>query len=238
MTSGPTLVNSVFSLGMPKLPAGLYGIQVDPSTVAAAPPRPNITSVALEVYSATRPAVPMRAWFSSLFLLVLASGLAGWMSWTRSGEALATRFAPPGWDISFRPPMRFELLPLAKVPSAHAVVFQAPTPSGGSAELVFRRFEPRPDLDADEVCNQVLRPHSSIWLAVFGSPPTRTIEKLGDLDAVQIHYPDLSLVVRAVVRPGGPGYAVSLRLENDPLEEPMYRAFDLTCRSVEFKPHP
>jgi hypothetical protein len=43
------------------------------------------------------------------------------------------------------------------------------------------------------------------------------------------------MVVRAIRLQNGYGYAVSLRVEGGPLDEPLYRSFDLACRSVDFK---
>ena len=201
------------------------------------PPRASasIGPVAFEVYTASRPAIPFRAWLSSIFLLASVCGLAGWMSWSRSGDSFAARVEPQDWDISFRPPRRFEPLTAAVTSPAYAIAYRTPTASGEMAELVFRRIEAAANLDADEICNLILRPHASILLAVFAAPPTRTIEKLGPLDAVQVHYPGIPMVVRAIRLQNGYGYAVSLRVEDGPIDEALYRSFDLACRAVDFK---
>lgn len=194
--------------------------------------------MAIEVYTVGRPAIPLRAWLSSIFLLLLVCGLAEWMSWSRSGESLAARVEPQDWGISFRTPRRFEpLTPDLPVP-AYAIAYRTVTASGDVAELVFRRIEAAHNLDADEICNLILRPHASLLFAVFASPPTRTTEKIGSLDAVQVHYPAIGMVVRAIRLPNGLGYAVSLRVTGGPMDKSLYHSFDLTCRSVEFKIDP
>lgn len=195
----------------------------------------SIDPVALEVFTASRPAIPLRAWLSSTLLLASVCGLAGWMSWSRSGDSLAARVEPQDWDISFRPPRRFEPLTDNTRAPAYAIAYRTTTASGETAELVFRRIEAAKNLEADEICNLILRPHASLLLAVFAAPPTRSIEKLGPWDAVQVHYPGIPMVVRAIRQQNGYGYAVSLRVEGGPMDEPLYRSFDLACRSVDFK---
>jgi len=191
--------------------------------------------VAYEIYTAGRPAIPLRAWLSSIFLMGSVCGLAGWMTWSRSGESLGARVEPQDWDISFRPPRRFEPLNGVATTPAYAIAYRTPTASGEMVELVFRRIEAASNLDAYEICNLTLRPHASILLTVFAAAPTRSTEKLGPLDAVQVHYPGIPMVVRAIRLQNGNGYAVSLRVEGGPIDEPLYRSFDLACRAVDFK---
>ena len=198
----------------------------------------SIGSVAIEVYTAGRPAVPLRAWLSSILLLASVCGLAAWMSWSRSGESLAARFEPLDWGISFRTPRRFEPLNPDLPTPAYAIAYRTVTASGDMAELVFRRIEAAQNLDAGEICNLILRPHASLLLAVFAASPTRTTEKFGSLDAVQIHYSAIGMVVRAIRLQNGFGYAVSLRVVGGPIDEPLYRSFDLASRSVDFKLDP
>jgi hypothetical protein len=195
-----------------------------------------MAAMPMEVYTAVRPAIPLRAWVSSLLLLVSASGLAGWMSWSRSGLLLAPRIEPQGWDMTFRPPRRFE--PITYDPNApvRVVLFRTTTASGGVVELAFRRMEALPQVNADEICELLLRPFGSIFMAVFAPPAQRTVEKLGSLDAVQVHQPAIPMIVRAARLPSNPAYAVSLRALEGPLDESLYHSFDLACRSAEFGP--
>ena len=118
---------------------------------------------------------------------------------------------------------------------ANAIAFRGPTASGEMAELIFRRIEAGQNFDADEICNRILRPHASLLLAVFAAAPTRSIEKLGPLDAVQVYYPGIPMIVRAVRLQNGFGYAVSLRYEGSSIDEQLFRTFDLACRAVDFK---
>ena len=168
-------------------------------------------------------------------MLLSVSGLAGWLAWSRSGEFLAPRIEPLGWGVSFRPPARFEPVTPEVTAPAYAIAFRTPTASGGVAELVFRRIEASSNVDAGEICNLILRPHSSLLLSIFAAPPTRSAEKLGPLDAVQVHYPGIPMIVRAIRVDRGFGYAVSLRVEGCPMDESLYRSFDLACRSLDFK---
>ena len=157
------------------------------------------------------------------------------MAWSRSGELLAPRIEPLGWGVSFRSPARFEPVTSEVAVPAYAVAFRTPMTSGGMAELVFRRVEAAPNVDASEICNLILRPHASVLLAIFAPPPTRSIEKLGPLDAVQVHYSGIPMIVRAIRVDHGFGYAVSLRVEGGPIDESLYHSFDLACRSLDFK---
>lgn len=164
--------------------------------------------------------------------------LAGWMSWSRSYESLAARVEPPDWAISFRIPSRFELITPGIEVAANVIAYRAPTASGQVAELVFRRIDAAQELDADEICNRILRPFGSLLIAVFGEPPIRTIERFGAMEAVQIHYPDIQMVVRAVRLSNGIGYAASLRVVGGSIDQSLYGSFDLACQSVEFKLDP
>ena len=195
----------------------------------------SMAAMPMEVYTATRPAIPLRAWVSSILLLISASGLAGWISWGRSGELLAPRLEPQGWDMSFRPPRRFEPVMPDILTAANAIAYRTPTASGGVAELVFRRVGAAPNVDAGEICNHLLRPYASVLMAVFSPPPTRSTEKLGALDAVQVHFPGIPMIVRAARFDHGTAYAVSLRVDGGPIDESLYHSFDLACRSVDFK---
>ncbi|MEK7732052.1 MAG: hypothetical protein AAB363_09390, partial [Planctomycetota bacterium] len=52
---------------------------------------------------------------------------------------------------------------------------------------------------------------------------------------VQVHYPGIPMVVRAIRLQNGYCYAVSLRVEGGSIDEAMYHSFDLACRAVDFK---
>ena len=137
--------------------------------------------------------------------------------------------------MSFRPPRRFEPMEFDPNAPLHALFYRTTTASGGVAELAFRRIKVPPQFAAGEVCDLLLRPHGSILLAVFAPPVLRTVEKLGPIDAQQVHQPAIPMIVRAVQLPDGYSVAVSLRVEGGPIDEPLYRSFDLACRAVDFK---
>ena len=59
-----------------------------------------------------------------------------------------------------------------------------------------------------------------------------TPKRLGDLDGLEVVGPRAETLIRVAVDPGGVGYAVSLAVKDEPIDEPLYDLFDLTCRSM------
>ena len=189
----------------------------------------------VEVYSGAKPARPHRAWLSSLALLVIVSGLAGAMTWQRTGRLLAGRTEPAGWEISFCPPRVFE--PEERKSSQVSTVYpyRLSGERGASAELAVWRLNLEEDVTMIRVCDLILQQNRPSWLrTLFGPPPTRTEGRVGDRVAVEVQDMATQTVVRSVVLETGVAYALSLRVEGAAIDEGVYRLFDLMCRSVEF----
>jgi hypothetical protein len=184
----------------------------------------------LEVYTAGKPAIAHRTWVSACLLFLLVSSLAAWMTWNRSGRLLAERIHPAGWTISFQLPVQFR--PIEREPGRlrfHAVGFFESPP-----ELTIQKAMVIRGTTAVSVCDAVLRPHVS-WLRGFlGPPATSSVELLGSRRALELHHPTVAMAVRAIVLDSGEAYAFALRVKDRPIDEPLYRLFDLLCRSVEY----
>ncbi len=189
----------------------------------------------IAVYGTEKAAVPRRAWFASILLLVTTSALAWTMTRSRSGEALGPRIEPAGWSISFRPPRGFPAGKFGPTTLGPAYPFYGRTPAGGRAVLALFRLEGAGVGDALAVCERVLRAHTlPPPLIVSVSRLTRFDRKLGPLDAVEIWDPLPGVVVRAAVLASGEAYAVSLRAEGR-IDQRLYRRFESTCASSEFR---
>lgn len=196
--------------------------------------------MALEVYSATKPAVSYRAWVGAIGLLALAVGLATGMTWRRTGARLAEVTRPDGWSMSFRVPREFRLADRRTSSDLAHYIYEFASPQPFRAELAAWKATGA-HLSATEVCERILESSGPSWIGRFiklstnvGPPPTRSREPLGGMEAIEIVDPAISMVVRAVVADDGAGYAISLRLDGPPLDEETYSLFDITCRSAQF----
>ena len=192
----------------------------------------------VEVYASGKPAIPRRALFASIFLLVAASALAAAMAWHRSGELLARGIEPPGWSISFRPPRRFHSGQFGSTKLGSAFLCHGRTRAGAPAALAVYHLEGAVVGGAQAVCERVLRAHAGLPLPTAGMTHlTRFDKKLGRLDAAEIRDEQLGVVVRAVVLDSDDAYAVSLSVDGADISEDVYRLFDLTCSSIEYRTH-
>jgi hypothetical protein len=190
--------------------------------------------MALEVYSATKPAVSYRAWVGAIGLLALSVGLAAGMTWRRTGARLGEVTRPEGWAMSFRVPREFTLADRDESGELSHYTYKLANPQEFSAELGVWKMSTA-DISAIDVCERVLASSGRSWIGRFmGPPPTRSRESLGGREAVEVADPAISTVVRAVMAADGAGYAVSLRVSGLPLDETTYALFDIACRSAQF----
>lgn len=190
----------------------------------------------IEVYSGAKPARASRAWLASIALLMVASGLAASMTWRRSSRLLATRVEPAGWEITFQPPRPFESTGRGTSGPAEAYRYRLSGEGGASAQLAVWRLHASEGVTAAGVCELILQQAEVSWLrSLLGPPPTRFEDTIGNRTAIEIQDPATQMAVRAVVLESGVAYAVSLRVQGAAIDEGVYRFFDLTCRSVEFK---
>jgi hypothetical protein len=112
------------------------------------------------------------------------------------------------------------------------MVYRMDLAEGGKAELTVRRIEPRPGLDAGQVCEQLIGPHRSLFTILLSTPVPKRQEALGPWKAIEAAAPEVPMMARATVLPDGEAYAVTLRVTDGVIDERLYRAFDATCRSV------
>jgi hypothetical protein len=190
--------------------------------------------MAVEVHVSGKPAKPRRALLGSACLLLIACILAGAMTWTRAGQRLGALLEPPGWSISFRPPLRYigEAGPTLFGP---AYQFHGRVGAGAVATLVVYRVDVAPGENARQLCDQIIQ-------AYFGEQPppgiltqTRSDVRIGTRDAVEVWDPVLDTLVRAIVLAPGDAYALTLSVHGARIEPDLYALFDQTCTSVEFR---
>ena len=186
-----------------------------------------------EVYSATKPAAPYRAWVLSVLLLLVACVLAA--NVVRQGAGTwrpGSLIEPEGWEIAFRAPAQFEEVQAPKELFGAVYIFRQTDADGRLLEMLFWRLRADGQTSAGKIA-QAIVDKSRSWLSLFVGPPaTRSLGRLGNREAVEILEPTVPMVVRAAILPSGWSYAVSLRIEGGPIDTGLYALFDMTCRSV------
>ena len=187
-----------------------------------------------EVYSATKPPAPYRAWLIASFLLLLASALAGEMVQRGSGSWTAgSLIQPQGWEMAFRPPAQFEEVDPDSQQFGTTYVFRHRGSDGRLVELTFWRLRAG-DASAVKVARTILE-QSRSWFSLLLRPsPIKTVGRMGNRDALEVVDPAIPMVLRTLVSESGWAYAVAIRVEGAPLDKPIYALFDMTCRSVKF----
>lgn len=188
-----------------------------------------------EVYSATKPSVPYRAWLIAAFLLLVASVLAGDMVQRGSGSWKAGELTQPeGWEMSFRPPAQFKEVDPEPQQFESTYVYEHRSAAGVRIRLTFWRMRVG-NASAYDVARVIIESSRSWFSLVLGPAPTKAAGKLGKRDALEILDPAVPLVLRTLVWESGWAYAVSLRVEGGPMDAGLYALFDMTCRGVRFQ---
>ncbi len=113
------------------------------------------------------------------------------------------------------------------------MVYQGPLSGGGVAEMTIRRFPAGSGVSPDEACSRALSPFTPLLVAILGGPPTKSQEKLGPWEGIELRPLGLPMVVRAAADSTGEVYLVALRVVGVPLQEELYRVFDSVCGSFE-----
>lgn len=186
----------------------------------------------IEVHTREKPALGYRTWVFAVLLLVVATVLAGAMSWTRAGDPLAQRIEPAGWLISFRPPRWSGGGEFGETPFGVAFRFHGRTAEGGVATLVVYRIE-GPGPDAKAVCDRILRADLGLEAKPIGWPRFTGLDtQLGPFRAVQMFDPLVNRVVRAAEFGDAGTYAVSLKVQGAEIKPGIYRFFDQACSSI------
>jgi hypothetical protein len=183
----------------------------------------------VEVHTTGKPAVRGRALLISIALFLLACSLAIGMTWHRWADPLGDRVRPPTWEISFRPPRRFQPYTPEGWPQQDIRRFLAVTQQGTPAELAFWRIDDIRNEAASQIAEQVLK----AWdLRGPVAPPSA--EPIGPYDGKETRGPQGTTIVRAAVVNPTLALAVSLDVDTDvPIDDRFYHLFDLTCRSIE-----
>jgi hypothetical protein len=183
----------------------------------------------VEVYTAGKPAIRGRALLISIALFVLACSLAIGMTWHRWADPLGDPVRPPAWEISFRPPRGFRPDTPEGWPQHGIQRFVGVTRRGAPAVLAFWRIDDVRNEAASKIAEQVLK----AWdLRGAVAPPSAGA--VGPYDGKETRGPEGTTIVRAAVVNPSLALAVSLDLGADaPIDEDLYRLFDLTCRSIE-----
>ncbi len=187
-----------------------------------------------EVYNPTRPPAPHRALIAAILLLLLASALAGQMSWRRTGDLLAARILPPGWSISFQAPKGWIRGISAQRGSTAVITFHGPNRTGHPTTLAFWHLDPWTGDDLEAVCLLILGQHGAqASSSPFPTDLTSPATKLGLMDGYEQVDVQRTAVVRAAQFSADEANAVSLSVDSDVIDEHAYRLFDLACRSIE-----
>jgi len=188
-----------------------------------------------EVYSATRPPAPYRAWIIASLLLLIASALAGDMVQRGTGLWTAGSLVhPQGWEMAFRPPAQFREVDSDPRFFSSTYVFEHRGQDGRNVRITFWRLRAG-DASAVRGTGTILETSRS-WLSMLlGPPPTSSVGFLGNQNALEVLDPAIpQIVLRTLVSKSGWAYSVAMRVEGSPIDQPIYALFDRTCRSVRF----
>lgn len=185
----------------------------------------------IEAYTSTKPAVPYRGLTSAILLLSVSVGLAAGLTWRRGDGWTNDRIAPAEWDISFRLPRGF--VPSSQSRNGMVLRYQQST-DGATAELSFWKMESGNGMSEARIAERILRDGEGFFSGIFGPPPQRSIERMGNRRAIELRDPALPMIVRAVTLTNGRTYAVALRLTGWEQDAELYQRFDRACRSIEF----
>gem|GEM_PF-5501004 len=186
----------------------------------------------LEVYSATKPASPMRAWISAFGLLLGATTLAWSMASDRIDRYLGAVESPDGWGIAYRLPKGFKKLDMKRFPSGVVRRYEG---GQGVSRLIFSvwRFESGKTLTPERACDLVLRYNSDSALhALFAKQSVARGAVIDGLSAVEVESPAMALVVRAAAV-NGTVVAFALNGLDPSVVRRGYGVFDFSCRTVE-----
>lgn len=188
----------------------------------------------VEVHTAGKPVVPGRALLASIALLLSACALAAGMTWLRSGDPLGHRIKPPGWEISFRPPRRFQPVDATEWRVAGICRFVGLSRQGAMVALDLWRIDDAGDEEASTVATRVLRQYALLQHGDLREPAaTWSEEAFGPFEGMEAVAPQGAIVVRAAIVDRDLAFAASLSVRDGLVDDHLYRAFDLTCRSIE-----
>jgi len=189
----------------------------------------------IEVYGSQKPAVSYRAWLSSALLLAAACVPAVVMISGEPKDALAAPESPPNWEISFRPPHRFQPGDRVLTRLGEAYPFHGLAQRDAQVTLAVLRVEEVVDEHPRRICAAILQEHNAMRpFAASAAVAQSSAEKIGSVEGFQLIGAQGQTVVRAVVLSEGVAYAIFMHVEGGRLDPHLYRLFERTCLSVEY----
>ncbi len=185
----------------------------------------------IEVHTTGKPAVQGRAMLAAVALLLGTGALAGHMTWHRATHPLGQRISPPGWGLSFQVPRSFSSPPPQVWIPRGTRHFVGPTGQGTAATLAVMLVD---DAPADTDCA------IASWAVGADGHTTPAAacntERLGSLDGAELLAPQATRIARVAAVSQGRALVVLLDVSPTTIDDPMYRLFDLTCRSIRLTP--
>jgi len=193
--------------------------------------------MALEVYSASKPAIRYRAGILSIAIFAAATSLAVGLTWVRQGTPLGPPIKPKGWGVSIRLPRVFTTARQRATTTHETIEFHASSNPEHSIELAIHQVPIRRGETAENACRLVLRDDSDLmYLIHLFNPPSleRSATTLGGLSGAELRDAESGAMVRGVLADPRRAFCVSLRAPSGTLTEEAYALFDASCASVRF----
>jgi hypothetical protein len=107
--------------------------------------------------------------------------------------------------------------------------------AGGVATAAIWWFKLHTDDEAKEVAHFVLDQHQAMPRPIGETDDSQTAPTmLGQYEAYEAVDTRDRTLVRAVLLANGDAYAASLSVDKSPIDDHLYRLFDLVCRSFRF----
>jgi hypothetical protein len=188
--------------------------------------------MAIECYTATKPAVPWRATGVSLGLLLGVSALAARMSFGWGERLLAERMVAPELGISFHPPRGFQPGEIGAIRGGLALPFESDKSSKARAVIVYRVVQTAKGDSLRDVCTRTIADVTPIWFRWVRRSVHLSDSRIGPLDALEAFDEQTGTFVRAACHPGGRAIVVTLNFKDGLEDAALYRAFDRSCRSI------
>ena len=185
----------------------------------------------VQVNAQEKPAVRRRTITAAIALLTVSTGLAASLTWESKGKRMGSAIVPPGWSISFRPPLGSVAMSL-RLDSGRGFSLVFPTSTGAPARMLVLRLVQPEGVDLQTAAEGVLfslgqpQPH-----AVGNLPVVWNDKALGGHDAVELWDPRAGIAVRVGRVQSGELYAVVFEAAR--IDPDAYNVFERFCHSIE-----